>query len=83
MNKISINHIKGIYKYNNYYGIFYRGAFLNLHIMHSINEAIENDLIKFGVKDYDMCFFLGNINNIYAYHKSNKKWLRRRKKIGL
>ena len=77
MDKISINHIKGIYKYNN--NNFYSKVSIHFQITLSINEMIERDL-KFGVKNYDMCF-LGNINNIYAYHKSNKKCLSRRKKI--
>lgn len=78
MNKISINHIKSIYRYNN--NIYDSGTPLNFQITHNIYEMIERDL-KFGVKHYDMCF-LGN-NIIHVYHKSNKKYLHRRKKIGL
>ena len=79
MDKISINHIKSIYRYNN--NIYYSGTPLNFQITLNIYEMIERDL-KFGVNHYDMCF-LGNINIIHAYHKSNKKCLHRRKKIGL
>ena len=79
MNKISINHVKGIYEYNN--NNFYSKVSIHFQITLSINEMIERDL-KFGVNYYDICF-LGNINNIKAYHKSNKKCLSRRKKISL
>ena len=79
MIKISINHVKGIYEYNN--NNFYSKVSIHFQITLSINEMIERDL-KFGVNNYDICF-LGNINNIKVYHKSNKKCLSRRKKISL
>ena len=49
MDKISINHIKGIYKYNN--NNLHNGIdFLNYHIMmYNLDEMITRDL-KFSVK---------------------------------
>ena len=70
MNKISINHVKGIYEYNN--NNFYSKVSIHFQITLSINEMIERDL-KFGVKNYDMCYkhahcikaFNGNTGTVY------------------
>ena len=82
MDKISINHIKGIYKYNN--NNLHNGIdFLNYHIMmYNLDEMITRDL-KFSVKNYDMClcFLMNNARKLFVHHKSNKKCFSRRKQF--